>query len=94
MSPGSASVVHFDLRASDDVVNSVPNMLDLVLTIQIALDSLISVNEVLKLLLQAVVLIIQISHVLVKCVNLGLQFHLVLQHLIAVLLKAIDLERN
>ena len=52
MSPGGAtSVVHFDLRASDDVVNSVPYVFDLVLTIQIALDSLISIDEVLKLLL-------------------------------------------
>jgi len=59
MSPGGAtSVVNFDLRASDDVVNSVPYVFNLVLAIQIALDSLISIDKVLKLLLQAVVLII------------------------------------
>ena len=50
---------------------------------------LIGLDEALELLLEAVVLIIEVSHVLVKGINLGLEVDLVLHHLLGVLLESI-----
>lgn len=87
-------MLHLNLRSSDDIVNPVTNVLNLVLAVKVSLHSFISIDEIFELFLQAVILIIQIGHVLVKSVNLSLQIHLILQHLVAVLLQTVNLERD
>ena len=76
------AVLDLHLRAPDDVVDAAADVLDLVLTVQVALDGLIGVDKVLELLLQAVVLIVQICHVLVERINLTTEVALVMKHLV------------
>ena len=44
--------------------------------------------------MKAVVLVVQVSHVLVKSINFGLEVNLVSHHLLGVLLQPIDLISN
>ena len=90
----SPVVNNLNLGASDHIIDTVSDVLDLVLTVQIALHSLISINKVFELFLEAVILIIQISHVFVERVDLSLQIHLILEHLITVLLQTVNFERD
>lgn len=85
------SALDFGLGAPDDVVNSGSDGLDFVLSIQISSNLIIGLDEFLELLLQAVVLVIKVGHVLVERINFGLQFNLIFEHLIRVLLESIDL---
>lgn len=52
---------------------------------------LISLDESLKFLLEAVILVIQVSHVLIEGINLRLEVNLVSHHLLGVLSQAVDL---
>ena len=52
---------------------------------------LISLNKALELFLEAVVLVVQVSHMLVKSIYFGLKVNLVSHHLLGVLLQPIDL---
>jgi hypothetical protein len=85
-------MLDLDLRAPDDVVDAVSDVLYLVLAVQVTFDGLIGFDEVLELLLKAVVLIVQICHVFVEGVDLLLKVSLVAQHLVGVLLEAVDFE--
>lgn len=85
------SALDFSLGAPDNVVNSGSDGLDFVLSIQVSSDLIVGLDEFLELLLQAVVLVIKVGHVLVERINFSLQFNLILEHLIGVLLESIDL---
>ena len=85
---------HHMVGPSDAVVNSVANDFNMCLAVKISLNSFISIDKVLELLLQAVVLIIQICHVFIESINFSLQVHLILEHLVTVLLEPVKLERN
>ena len=61
-------------------------MFHLSLPIQSLSHMLISLDESFKFLLEAVVLVIQISHMLIKRIDFGLQIDLVSHHLLRVLL--------
>lgn len=52
---------------------------------------IVCLNELLELFLEAVVLIIQVGHVLVKGIDLGLQLDLIFEHLVGVLLQTVNL---
>lgn len=52
---------------------------------------LVCLDEAFQLLLQAVVLVVQISHVLVEGINFSLQLNLVFVHLLRMLLQPPDL---
>ena len=58
-------------------------------SVKIPSHGVISVDELLELLLQAVILIIQIRHVPVECIDLSLKVKLVLHHLFGMLLQTI-----
>ena len=51
----------------------------------------ICLNESFELLLEAVVLVVEVGHVLVKSINLSLQLYLILVHLLRVMLESVDL---
>lgn len=82
------------MGSTDDIVNTASDGFDLLLAIKASPDSFISLNESLQFFLQAVVLIVKISHVFVKGVNFGLQIDLVSQHLLRVLFESVDLVSN
>jgi hypothetical protein len=48
-------------------------------------------DETFEFLLEAVVLVIKVSHVLIKSINLRLEVNLVSHHLLRVLLQSVDL---
>ena len=58
-------------------------------SVKIHSHGVISLDELLELLLEAVVLIIQIRHVPVECIDLSLKVKLVLHHLFGMLLQTI-----
>ena len=65
-------------------------MFHLSLSIQSLSHMLVSLDESFKFLLEAVVLVIQISHVLVKSIDFSLEIDLVSHHLLGVLLQSVD----
>jgi len=70
------------LTSPDDIINLASDGLHLLLPIKSSPNLLIGFNETLQLLLQAVVLIVQVSHVLIKSIYLCLQLNLILIHLL------------
>ena len=86
----SSLVLNFSLGSGDDVVDSLSNVVNFSLSIQVLPDLIISLYKLLELLLQAIVLVIQISHVFIKCIDLSLEVNLILKHLIRVLFKSIN----
>ena len=87
----SDSLLNLNLRSPDDIVDLVSNGLDLLLSIETFSNLLIRFNEWFELLLKAVVLVIEVGHVLVECLNLSLKVNLILHHLLWVSLESIDL---
>lgn len=65
-------------------------MFHLSLPIQSLSHVLVSLDESFKFLLEAVVLVIQISHVLVESIDFSLEIDLVSHHLLGVLLQSVD----
>lgn len=66
-------------------------MLHLLLAVQTSSHLLVSLDETFEFFLKAVVLVVEVGHVLVQSVDFGLQFNLVLAHLVGVVLQAVDL---
>lgn len=83
--------LNFCLGPCYHVVNALSDALNFVFSVEIPSDLIICLNELLELFLEAVVLIIQVGHVLVKGIDLGLQLDLVFEHLVGVLLQTVNL---
>lgn len=60
------------------------------LSVEVHSDGVVGLHELFELLLEAVVLIIQVRHVPVECIDLSLQVQLVLHHLFRMLLQPIQ----
>ena len=80
------------MRASDDIVDAMTDVLILELAVHVHFDGLIGFDEIRQLLLKVAVLIVQSGHVLVKGIDLLPQVILVPQHLVRVLLDAVHFE--
>jgi hypothetical protein len=85
------SLLDLLLGSPDDIVNLGSNLLDLLLPVEALSDLLISLNEPFELLLEAVILIVEICHMLIEGIHFGLQVNLVSHHLLWVLLQSVDL---
>lgn len=83
-------MVHLSLRPCNDIVDPLPDVLHLVLPVQVASDLIVRLDELLELLLEAVVLVVQVGHVAVEGVDLGLEVDLVFEHLVGMLLEPVD----
>jgi len=81
---------NFLLRPPDDIVNPGSNLIYLVLAVEASPHLVVSFEESLQLFLQAVVLIVEIGHVLIKSIDLSLEVNLILEHLVGVLLQSAD----
>ena len=88
------SLLHFELGSSDDVVHLVSDAIDLLLSVKTSSDVFIGFDEAFQFFLQTIVLVVQVRHMLVKSIHLGLQLDLVLVHLLRVLLKATNFISN
>ena len=88
----SGPLLNLNLAPSDHVVNSGADVVHFELPVQVPLDSLICINEVLELLLKAVILVVQIGHVLVEGINLSLKIGLVSHHAITLLPETVQLK--
>ena len=82
---------NFILASLDDIVDFASNLLYLRLSIKSSSYLLVCFNEAFQLLLEAVVLVVQVCHVLVQGVDFGLKLHLVLAHLVRVLSDSVNL---
>ena len=76
------SLLDLLLGSPDDIVNLGSNLLDLLLPVEALSDLLISLDEAFELLLEAVVLIVEICHMLIEGIHFGLQINLVSHHLL------------
>ena len=61
------------------------------LSVKALSNLLIGLDKTFELLLEAVVLVIKVSHVFVESINLRLEINLVSHHLLGVLLQPVDL---
>lgn len=86
---GTHATLHFLLRPPNNIVYLPSNLVNLRFPVQINSDLRISLNEAFQLFLETVVLIIEVSHMLVKCVYFPFQLKLIVYHLIRMLLKSI-----
>ena len=84
------SLLDLLLGSPNDIIDLGSNLLDLLLSIETLSNLLVGLNETLELLLEAVILIIEVGHVLVKGIDLRLKVNLVPHHLLGVLLQSID----
>ena len=75
-------LLDFLLTSTNHVVNFASNALNLVLAVKTSSNLFIGFNETLEFLLEAVVLVVQVCHVLVQCINFGLKLDLILVHLV------------
>ncbi len=75
------SLCHFILRPLNDVVYFVSNLFNLSFSIKTLSDLIVCFDETFKFFLKTVILVIQISHVFVKCANFSLQLDLIFIHL-------------
>jgi hypothetical protein len=91
---GSNSLLDLLLGSSDHIIDLGSDLLNLLLSIEALSDLLISLDETFKLLLEAVILIVQVGHVLIEGINLRLEVDLVSHHLLRVLLESVDLVGN
>jgi len=85
------SLLNLSLRSLDNIVNLGSNLVNLLLSIKTLSNLLISLDESLKLLLEAVILVIEVGHMLVKSIDFRLEVDLVSHHLLGVSLQPIDL---
>ena len=88
------SLLNLLLRSPNDIIDLGSNLLNLLLSVKPLSNLLISLNETLKFLLEAVVLVVQVGHVLIEGINLGLEVNLISHHLLGVLLQSVDLVGN
>ena len=84
------SLVNLLLTSSNDIIDFGANRLHLMFSIQTSSYLLIGFNEVFEFLLEAIILIVQISHVFVEGFYLSLELDLVLVHLIRVMLQTVS----
>jgi hypothetical protein len=77
--------------SSNNIIDLGSDLLDLLLSIEPLSYLLISLDESLKFFLEAVILVIQVGHMLIEGINFRLEVNLVSHHLLRVLSEAIDL---
>ena len=77
------------LASSDDVVYSGTDVFYVVLSVKTFSYLFVGFNETLKFLLKAVILIVQICHMLIQCIHFSLQLNLIFIHLFRMVLKSV-----
>jgi len=82
------------LTSSNHVVHFGADVINLSLAVKASSDLLVGLDEALELFLEAVVLVVEVGHVLVQGINFGLKFNLVSVHLIRMLAKTVNLVGN
>lgn len=85
------SGLDFVLRASNNIIDPCSNILNLIFPIKSLSNLVISLDESLELFLKAVVLVVEVGHMLVQCVDLSLQVDLISHHLLWMWLEAVNL---
>jgi hypothetical protein len=88
---GGYSLLDLVLGSPDHIVDLRPDLLNLFLSIEALSHLLVGLDETFELLLEAIVLVVQVGHMLVESIDLGLELDLVSQHLLRVLLELVDL---
>jgi hypothetical protein len=66
---GSNSLLNLLLGSSDNIVDLGSDLLNLLLSIETLSDLLVSLDETFKLLLEAVVLVVQVGHMFIEGIN-------------------------
>ena len=85
---------NFSLWSSNNIIYPRSDYIYFVFSVQIHPHSVTCVHELFELFLEAVVLVIQVGHVLVECINFSLQVNLIFKHLVGMLLQSVDFVAN
>ena len=91
VSVGYYSGLDFVLRASYNIIDPSSNWLNLSFSVKSLSNLVIGFNEALKFFLKAVVLIVEIGHVLVQCIDFSLQINLISHHLLWMWFESVNL---
>ena len=83
------SALNFKLTSSDNIINFASDLFYLSFSIKPFSHLIICLNKAFELFLQAVILIVKISHMFIKCSNFSLEFNLIRVHLLRVWLKSV-----